>query len=160
MSTRSNIGIIEGDGAAEAVYCHFDGYFGGAGATLSEHYTTAEKVRALVALGELSQLGEQVAPPDDVPHSYRRAADGVTVAYGRDRGEADVAGYRRRFVVSGSNVAAVADGMCFEEYLYLFDDRADSATRGQWLASHIGYSDTSPALRPLAEILNSPEGDL
>jgi len=26
MSTRSNIGIVNGDGSVKAIYCHFDGY--------------------------------------------------------------------------------------------------------------------------------------
>lgn len=72
MATRSFIGIQNPDGTVDGVYCHHDGYLEGVGATLKAHYTTADQVRELVALGSLSSLGEDLD---------------VTQAFHRDRGE-------------------------------------------------------------------------
>ena len=57
------------------------------GATLAAHYTTPEKIAALIALGSLSVLAENLAPAEGQAHSFDHKADGVTVAYHRDRGE-------------------------------------------------------------------------
>jgi hypothetical protein len=56
MSTRSRIGMIYPNGEIKSIYCHFDGYFRGVGATLLEHYTTFDKVNELIELGDISAL--------------------------------------------------------------------------------------------------------
>lgn len=56
MATRSNIGIQQTDGTIKAIYCHWDGYPSGVGATLAEHYTDLAKVEALIELGDFSSL--------------------------------------------------------------------------------------------------------
>ena len=38
-------------------------------------------------LGDLSSLGNELAPPDRAHHSYRAPFPDVTIAYGRDRME-------------------------------------------------------------------------
>jgi hypothetical protein len=58
MSTRSNIGILNNDGSISYVYCHFDGYPSNVGAILLQKYDTEEKVRALIAQGNMSSLGD------------------------------------------------------------------------------------------------------
>ena len=47
----------------------------------------------LLKLGDLSYLAESLHPNPDYPHSfdYGERQQGVTVAYGRDRGDKDVA---------------------------------------------------------------------
>lgn len=72
MSTRSFIAIQNADNTITGVYCHFDGYPEGVGATLTKHYTSSDLVRQLVDLGGLSSLGDTLTE---------------TVAYHRDRGE-------------------------------------------------------------------------
>jgi hypothetical protein len=72
MATRSRIGIENQDGTVSSIYCHFDGYESGVGATLKEYYTTREKVQSLIDLGDISSLNETIEE---------------TVAYHRDRGE-------------------------------------------------------------------------
>lgn len=79
MSTRSVIASSI-NGQTTGIYCHFDGHPSGVGATLAAHYTTPQKIAALIALGSLSSLGERLA-------SDARLVEGVTVAYHRDRGE-------------------------------------------------------------------------
>jgi len=72
MSTRSRIAIEKQDGTVESIYCHFDGYLSNNGEILQNHYSTKEKMKKLIELGDISSLG-------DTPEE--------TVAYHRDRGE-------------------------------------------------------------------------
>ncbi len=60
MATRSNIGARQKDGSIKVVYCHWDGYPEGVGATLAEHYTDPAKVEALLNLGDFSSLGSTI----------------------------------------------------------------------------------------------------
>lgn len=85
MATRSRIGIENENGSITSIYCHFDGYPSGVGATLKEHYSNSQKVRMLLNLGDISILGEQVATMDE--HTFENPKEGITVAYHRDRGE-------------------------------------------------------------------------
>jgi hypothetical protein len=90
MATRSRIGIEMQDGSVQSIYCHWDGYPQGVGAMLQEHYQDPSKVEALIALGDISFLREEPAPVSDearATHSFSMPAEGVTVAYHRDRGE-------------------------------------------------------------------------
>jgi hypothetical protein len=88
MATRSNIAIFDKEkGQAKTIYAHWDGYLDGVGATLKEHYTTTEKVEKLISLGDLSSLGKEIEIPEGVKHSFDSPSEGITVFYGRDRGE-------------------------------------------------------------------------
>ncbi len=86
MSTRAGIGIRE-NGYIRLIYCHFDGYPEHLGVILNAHYTYVTKVRKLIALGDISVLGERVEPIDPTNHTFNRPEPGTTVAYHRDRGE-------------------------------------------------------------------------
>jgi len=85
MATRSRIGIQNQDGSVSSIYCHWDGYPEGVGATLNEHYSNRQKLNMLINLGDISILGENIATMDE--HSFNNPKKGVTVAYHRDRGE-------------------------------------------------------------------------
>ena len=122
MSTRSRIGILHADGTTETIYCHSDGYPDQQMPLLTGHYETAEKVQALLALGDISYLAERIAPDADEPHSFNEPADGVTVAYHRDRNERMHPAQRH-----GSIDALKADNWDVS-YFYLFD-----AENGAWL---------------------------
>lgn len=93
MSTRSFIAKQIGKDAYLTVYCHSDGYLTYNGALLLGCYNTPEQVDELLKLGDLSYLAESLHPNPDYPHSfdYGERQQGVTVAYGRDRGDKDVA---------------------------------------------------------------------
>ena len=88
MGTRSTIAIQNADGTVTGIYCHWDGYLSHNGRILAENYTTEESVRELIALGDLSSLGETIGEKVDFddydPH------EGQCVAYGRDRGEINI----------------------------------------------------------------------
>ena len=88
MATRSAIGI-EKDGQIFSAYCHYDGYLEGVGTTLYQSYQDPEKILKLITLGDMSELGAEVFPPEGVEHTYQRPAKNVTVYYNRDRGEDD-----------------------------------------------------------------------
>lgn len=124
MSTRSRIGFLHTDGTTETIYCHNDGYPENQMKILTENYDTAEKVRELLALGDISELGERIAPDEGEEHGfdYERRAEGVTVAYHRDRGEPLSPAVRHE------NIVALKDYDWQIEWFYLFDMGS-----GNWL---------------------------
>lgn len=87
MATRSTIALENADGTILQIYCHWDGYPTGVGATLEKHYNTPDKIKALLALGSVSILDASIECPEG--HSFDNRIDGHTVFYGRDRGETD-----------------------------------------------------------------------
>ena len=91
MSTRSNIGYINDEGMIRAAYCHYDGYLEHNGRILLDHYTDAAKVKELVELGDMSFLAPKIHPTPGSGHDFDNNENDVTVFYGRDRGENDVA---------------------------------------------------------------------
>lgn len=119
MATRSTIAMENPDGSVTSIYCHWDGYPENNGQILLDHYSDPKKVKALIALGSISSLGDQVAPPKGSRHSFNSPIPGVTVAYHRDRGEAMSRGKHKK----------VADffNSDFEEFGYLFTQE------GEWL---------------------------
>lgn len=60
MGTRSTINIKTEDGRYKGIYCHWDGYVSHNGRILVNYYTTTEQVEALIALGNISSLGETI----------------------------------------------------------------------------------------------------
>ncbi len=87
MATRSTIAIEHENGTVEQVYCHFDGYLSHNGKILHEHYTDRSKVEQLVALGDMSILGNEIGEKQD----FDNPVNGWTLYYGRDRGEDNTA---------------------------------------------------------------------
>lgn len=86
MSTHSAIAMKVEDYYL-AIYCHSDGYVQHNGVILRDHYTDPIKVKKLIDLGDISFLDVEVDIPEGVIHSFEKRAEGITVAYGRDRGE-------------------------------------------------------------------------
>ena len=119
MSTRSRIGIKDPkSGKIRSVYCHSDGYFEGVGLMLHRHYRDTAKIKALIALGDLSTLDKQVAPPAGVPHHFDGPrAEGVTVAYHRDRSEELI----KSEISKGEAGFLAATDACSGEFAYLWD---------------------------------------
>ena len=115
MGTRSNIGYINDEGKIRAAYCHYDGYLEHNGRILLDYYTDAAKVKELVELGDMSFLGSKIHPTPGSGHDFDNNEDGVTVFYGRDRGENDVAP-----VTYDSVSKWVNRKDSWEEYYYLF----------------------------------------
>ena len=131
MATRSNIGILNPDNTVSYIYCHYDGYLEHNGSILNDHYTTEGKVRALIALGDLSILGEDIGEQQD----FDSRVKGCCLAYGRDRGETNVdkknSGYDE--LITDRNV----------DYVYVFD--------GDYWECHNTHN---PELTPLINLYN------
>ena len=85
---------------------------------------TAEKVQALLALGDLSLLDARIAPDADEKHgfAYGERAEGVTVAYHRDGGEPLTPAQHHR------SMDALKAANWDIDWFYLFD-----AENGAWL---------------------------
>jgi hypothetical protein len=86
MATRSTIAVVQEGGSVRSVYCHFDGYPDGVGATLKEHYTDLAKIEQLLDLGDLSVLDKDIGEKVD----FNGRPEGQCLFYGRDRGEIGV----------------------------------------------------------------------
>jgi hypothetical protein len=129
MATRSRIAIENQDGTVLSIYCHWDGYPSHHGPILLEHYTTQEKVESLIELGSISSLAPETEIPGGVTHNFENPADGIVVAYHRDRKEPiaiKAHGSVNDFVKSD-----------IEEYGYIF------TAAGEWLFAngHVGAYD-------------------
>ena len=122
MSTRSRIGILNPDGSTRTIYCHSDGYPEHQLPILTQHYSSIEKVEELLNLGDISSLGERIAPNLEEKHTFKNRAKGVTVAYHRDRGEPMTAALRYE------NIHALKKSDWSIDWFYLFD-----AKKGEWL---------------------------
>lgn len=109
MATRSNIGILNQDGTVTYIYCHFDGYLENNGQILSKHYNTEDKVRNLIALGDLSILGPEIGEKQDFNGPRNKQ---WCLVYGRDRGESNTEAHTCSYVDYTKEY--------FEEYVYLF----------------------------------------
>lgn len=72
MSTPATIGIERKNGLKTFITVNFDGYMEHTGKMLLKHYNTTEAIEELLALGDLSSIGETL---DEC------------IAYNRDRNE-------------------------------------------------------------------------
>jgi hypothetical protein len=132
MATRSTIAIQNADGSVTGIYCHSDGYFRHNGRILQNHYTDEAKVRELIALGNLSSLGEDIGVKVDF-EDYK-SHKGQCVAYVRDRGET---GNKPRTCHNWRQFIA-ENG---QEYDYLYD-----VAEQRWRVSHNGVGWLDEAL--------------
>lgn len=64
MSTRCLIGKENTDKTITYIYCHHDGYPGYVGKMLLDNYTNIETIDELLALGDMSSLGEKPIAAD------------------------------------------------------------------------------------------------
>lgn len=122
MSTRARVGLVLENGSVESIYCHHDGYLCCLGNILKNHYTTEEKIKKLLAIGDCSIIAEKVDPPEGVTHTFGNPYDDVCVAYGRDRGENNVDSIVHPSEKELMDYFKDSD----QEYLYIFKD-------GKWL---------------------------
>jgi hypothetical protein len=154
MGTRARVAIENDDHSYTSIYTHWDGYPSHHGPILLGHYNTADKVRELLALGDLSSLGEKIGRKHDFD-ARDEEADGLSVctAYGRDRGETGVSARQSLSIGELSKLTQDTGG----EYLYLFKD-------GAWYVAEGGVAffgmpaDKEPgALQPLQDVVKKEE---
>ena len=120
MGTRSRIAIKNTDGSIKSIYCHWDGYLCGVGKTLLENYKDENKIKELIALGDISSLSENINPPEGITHTFNDPCDGVVIAYHRDRGD----DFHDRTCVDENDLM----NYFHEKFLYLFKD-------GKWFVA-------------------------
>ena len=82
MATRSAIGYLQPSGSVRAVYCHWDGYPKHQLPILEKHYTSTDKVKALIKPGSISSLHTENTWTSD-----RRDPQPL---YYHERGESDI----------------------------------------------------------------------
>lgn len=163
MSTRSWIGRQAADGSVTYIYAHWDGYPAHNGRILVESYTDPAKIDALLALGDLSVLGPELGhrhnfnthgqrelwdytadpPVKRLNRHYKRGEDAWCLAYGRDRGETDVAA---KWAPSADAYYG-ASAASWAEYLYLWRAGAWVVSAGAPPAGGV------PAWEPVAAVL-------
>lgn len=115
MATRSTIAVQHSNGTISQVYCHWDGYLSHHGPLLFHCYNSLELAEELVSFGNISVLSESAKPSNDL-HTFDKPLSGVTVYYGRDRGETD------QEPVVYDNIDVFNETSHSEEYNYLFKD--------------------------------------
>ena len=135
MATRARIGIQQKSGRIIASYQHWDGYPGGLGYNLEEHWTDVKKVTDAIKLGNSSKWGQFIGGKIDFDDRNSETYDYQNVYYMRDRGEKDQ-GYR----VYKNEAEYLAEGFnSGEEYIYLMkvDGKTDYMGRpiGTWYYS-------------------------
>ena len=126
MATRSNIAMKTKEGKIVSVYCHWDGYVANNGKILLENYTNVDKIEALVALGSISSLGEQIGEAQDFDDRSTQK-DEWTLFYSRDRGE-------QLSIQEYADIPSWIDDM--EEYAYLWNGE-------DWLVNDHGEKDAN-----------------
>lgn len=87
MSTHCAVIVKQGESDYAGIYCHFDGYADGVGATLKRAFSSRQDAMSLVALGDCSSISGCVRIIPLGEHSYSSPEDGTVVAYYRDRRE-------------------------------------------------------------------------
>lgn len=115
MSTRCLIGRKIKDNKVEYIYCHHDGYLDGVGEILKTHYTNNKIIDRLMALGDLSALGE-VAESNPDQWEYSKVDYNLCAAY-KDRGEH---GVDSKIITEKEYVDKLTTNTWIE-YLYLWD---------------------------------------
>ena len=141
MATRSRIAIEDQTGKVRSIYCHWDGYPSNNGRILLKHFRTQEKVESLIELGSISSLNKNVEIPKGVTHSFDNPADGIVVAYHRDRDEDLV-------ILDHDSVKDFANSD-IERYGYVF------TAAGEWLCvdAHVDEDDLGRVAKSLENVL-------
>ena len=146
MATRARIGIMQKSGRIIAAYQHWDGYPGGLGYNLCEHWEDAKKVTDAIKLGDSSKWGVVIGDSHDFDKD-RHGGDfeHMNCYYGRDRGEKNT-GYK----IYQDEAEYIENGFrSGEEYIYLLKDMGDKNYLGNpkltWFYTHY----ENPQFKPL-----------
>ena len=124
MSKSAKIGMVLADGRIKAISLSWAGRPSQAGTTLEERYKSPEDIEALLALGNLFQLGTRPEP------ARNQVEEETTVAYGRDWG---FAGCDAVIFADKEDFENKAKVQFYADYLYLFEN-------GKWFVKGTGIS--------------------
>lgn len=118
MATRARIGIQLPDGSIRAAYQHWDGYPGGLGYKLCEHWCSMAKVQKAIELGNASTWNQIIGEKCDFDDRNAESHDVQNIYYGRDRGEKDQGAHTYK-----NESEYLQEGFSSgEEYIYLMKD--------------------------------------
>ena len=148
MATRARIGILQKDGSVLASYQHWDGYPGGLGYNLCDHWTDAVKVTEAIKLGNASKWGIIIGTKVDFDDRNDPLHEVQNVYYMRDRGEKNQGPTtyfdEKEYLDEGFNSG--------EEYIYLMKDVGEKNflgnPQGTWFYTHY----ENPQFKPLEEV--------
>jgi hypothetical protein len=111
MSTNATITLKNDDGSYDSIYVHYDGYLEHVGSVLKEHYNTLDKVKALIALGDLSSLDISTEMPEN--HTWIIPIKGHCIPYSLRDEDRPTIRYDNDVVMKND---------CNLQYNYLFED--------------------------------------
>ena len=142
MATRARIGIQLPDGSIRAAYQHWDGYPGGLGYKLIDHWTNPEKVQKAIELGNASTWGQIIGDEIDFDDRNNEMHDVQNIYYGRDRGEKDQGAHTYK-----NESEYLQEGFhSGEEYIYLLKDTGVKdplgKAQGEWFYATRIWSDS------------------
>ena len=156
MATRARIGIKRADGSILSAYQHWDGYPGGLGYTLINHWESPKKTEQAIQLGNSSKWGYFVGSKIDFDNRESEMYEYQNIYYGRDRGESDQGPW-----VFRNEAEYLRDGFnCGEEYIYLQMDTGkkdylNQNSIGEWYYAGSKYQGESlvmpTSFKPLYE---------
>ena len=157
MATRARIGIKQKSGRIIASYQHWDGYPGGLGYNLCEHWEDKKKVTEAIKLGDSSKWHYIIGDKVDFDDRDNPMYEVQNVYYGRDRGEKGC-GYR----VYKDEAEYIREGFnSGEQYVYLMKLDCDvdymNRPKGTWYFVESRYTEQGKeviddAIRPLVEV--------
>jgi len=153
MATRARIALELKDGSYISSYQHWDGYPGGLGYTLIDHWNSYDKIKEAIELGDASSWRYMVGEKIDFDDRNDPRHDVQNCYYGRDRGEKDV-GHHKHL-----NGAVLLDEAfnCGEEFLYVYrEDTGKKDYLGKPVGEWFYTDDVNPAkeiadMKPLEE---------
>jgi len=141
MATRARIGIKQTDGTILAAYQHWDGYPGGLGYKLCEHWCSMAKVQKAIELGNASTWNQIIGEKCDFDDRNAESHDVQNIYYGRDRGEKDQGAHTYK-----NESEYLQEGFrSGEEYIYLLKDTGVKdpwgKPQGEWFYATRVWSD-------------------
>ena len=147
MATRARIALELKDGSFISSYQHWDGYPGGLGYILIDHWTNYDKVKEAIELGDASKWAYTVGSKIDFDDRKAKDYDIQNVYYGRDRGEKDV-GYHKHL----NGVCLLDEAFkCGEEYLYVLKDVSKKADEEKFEWFYVDEREPE-TIKPLFEV--------
>ena len=127
------------DDMYRSIYCHLDGYPEEVGKLLVKYYDTTEKLRELLALGDVYCLQKKLNPDPSALHCFGNYQKDVTVAFGRDREE-------NGFEAKDRTLDEMLDSSEDPEFVYIF------TAEQEWEFCHLYDYDVS--FRKVRDVLS------
>ena len=139
MGTHCYIAEEKDNDMYRSIYCHLDGYPEEVGKLLVKYYDTTEKLRELLALGDVYCLQKKLNPDPSALHCFGNYQKDVTVAFGRDREE-------NGFEAKDRTLDEMLDSSEDPEFVYIF------TAEQEWEFCHLYDYDVS--FRKVRDVLS------